>query len=299
MVQVLRQEEQLKAKEEKRLREQERKEAEEASQKEIEEWEKSLLSQAAPTRMENILQRKREIHLHSLKSYKPEIQNKLLMIKKKAKHKKHKSGKKSISKKAVTKKRKSITKPIVPEFQLICTNLDELRELIRKIENELKDIEHIKKKSGRWYHRKQAVKELHCTLIRLLNELLPWEPKLMKAFHRNRSRLKKDYDDFRRQPDHDKFTREQWTNEDSEINIVKEVSSTFTSESLEHTEFLKRDYMDTEDMKSPEMDLEEEEEEEEEEKKKKKKEKEKEKEKEKKKKKKKKKLHPGLPPDLE
>ncbi|XP_032069443.1 uncharacterized protein KIAA2026 homolog isoform X3 [Thamnophis elegans] len=201
------------------------------------------------------LQRKREIHLHSLKSYKPEIQNKLLMIKKKAKHKKHKSGKKSISKKAVTKKRKSITKPIVPEFQLICTNLDELRELIRKTENELKDIEHIKKKSGRWYHRKQAVKELHCTLIRLLNELLPWEPKLMKAFHRNRSRLKKDYDDFRRQPDHDKFIREQWTNEDSEINIVKEISSTFTSETSEHTEFFKRDYMDMEDMNSPEMDL--------------------------------------------
>ena len=40
------------------------------------------------------LQRKRE-SLHSLafKSYKPEIQNKLLIIKKKAKHKKHKSGK--------------------------------------------------------------------------------------------------------------------------------------------------------------------------------------------------------------
>ncbi|XP_058022240.1 uncharacterized protein KIAA2026 homolog isoform X3 [Ahaetulla prasina] len=201
------------------------------------------------------LQRKREIHLHSLKSYKPEIQNKLLMIKKKAKHKKHKSGKKSISKKAVTKKRKSITKPIVPEFQLICTNLDELRELIRKTENELKDIEHIKKKSGRGYHRKQAVKELHCTLIRLLNELLPWEPKLIKAFHRNRSRLKKDYDDFRRQPDHDKFIREQWINEDSEINIVKEISSTFTNETSEHTEFFKRDYIDTEDMNSPEMDL--------------------------------------------
>ncbi|XP_007428184.1 uncharacterized protein KIAA2026 homolog isoform X1 [Python bivittatus] len=200
------------------------------------------------------LQRKRELHLHSLKSYKPEIQNKLLMMKKKAKHKKHKSGKKSISKKAVTKKRKSITKPIVPEFQLICTNLDELRELIRKIENELKDIENIKKKSGRWYHRKQAVKELHCTLIRLLNELLPWEPKLMKAFQRNRSRLKKDYDDFRRQPDHDKFTREQWTNEESEINTVKEVSSALTSESSEHTEFLKKDYIDMEDTKSPEMD---------------------------------------------
>ncbi|XP_060093351.1 uncharacterized protein KIAA2026 homolog isoform X2 [Heteronotia binoei] len=201
------------------------------------------------------LQRKREIHLHSLKSYKPEIQNKLLMMKKKVKHKKHKSGKKSLSKKAITKKRKSVTKPAVPEFQLICTNLDELRDLIRKIENELKDVENIKKKTGRWYHRKQAVKELHCTLIRLLNELLPWEPKLMKAFQRNRSRLKKDYDDFRRQPDYEKFTREQWTNEDCEINSGKEISSTLTSESSEHSEFLKSDYTDAEDMKLSDADL--------------------------------------------
>ncbi|KAL8203182.1 UNVERIFIED_CONTAM: hypothetical protein K2H54_044193 [Gekko kuhli] len=214
-------------------------------------------------------------------------------------------GKKSISKKAITKKRKSVMKPAVPEFQLICTNLDELRDLIRKIENELKDVENIKKKSlklsltsvaftnanpeltiivlalitnststskppsfltlkpyyqrewqkGRWYHRKQAVKELHCTLIRLLNELLPWEPKLMKAFQRNRSRLKKDFDDFRRQPDYDKFTREHWTNEDSEVNSGKEISSTLTSESSEHSEFLKSDYTDAEDMKLSEMDL--------------------------------------------
>ncbi|PNJ81594.1 KIAA2026 isoform 5, partial [Pongo abelii] len=77
-----------------------------------------------------------------------EIQNKLLIIKKKAKHKKHKSGKKSVSKKAITKKRKTVTKsPTVPEFQLICTNLDELRELITKIENELKDLENSRKKS--------------------------------------------------------------------------------------------------------------------------------------------------------
>lgn len=62
-------------------------------------------------------------------------------------------------------------------------------------------------------------------------------------FHQ-RSRLKKDYDDFRRQPDHDKFIREQWTNEDSEINIVKEISNTFTSETSEHPEFFKGDYMD-------------------------------------------------------
>ncbi|XP_066473688.1 uncharacterized bromodomain-containing protein 10 isoform X2 [Tiliqua scincoides] len=201
------------------------------------------------------LQRKREIHLHSLKSYKPEIQNKLFMMKKKAKHKKHKSGKKSISKKAISKKRKSVTKPAVPEFQLICTNLDELRELIRKIENELKDVENIKKKSGRWYHRKQAVKELHCTLIRLLNELLPWEPKLMRAFQRNRSRLKKDYDDFKKQPDHDKFTREQWTNEDSEISTGKDVSSALTSGSSEHADILKRDYTDADDMRLSEMDI--------------------------------------------
>lgn len=39
------------------------------------------------------LQRRREIHLHPFKSYKSEIQSKLFIIKKKAKHKKHKSGK--------------------------------------------------------------------------------------------------------------------------------------------------------------------------------------------------------------
>lgn len=30
------------------------------------------------------------------------------------------------------------------------------------------------------------MKELHSTLIRLLNELSPWEPKLVRAFQRNR-----------------------------------------------------------------------------------------------------------------
>ncbi|XP_074923469.1 putative bromodomain-containing protein 10 isoform X3 [Chelonoidis abingdonii] len=228
-------------------------------------------------------QRKREIHPHPFKTYKPEIQNKFFIIKKKEKHKKHKSGKKSISKKAITKKRKAVTKPSVPEFQLICTNLDELRELITKIENELKDLENIRKKSleecdlyisdvpssgldlgpsfqhpekvnisGRWYHRKQAVKELHCTLVRLLNELLPWEPKLMKAFQRNRSRLKKDYDDFRRQPDHDKFTRELWSNEEGEVDNGKESFSAVTSkssEAAEHLEILQKDHSEFDEMK--------------------------------------------------
>ncbi|KAM6170468.1 putative bromodomain-containing protein 10 [Rhynchocyon petersi] len=206
------------------------------------------------------LQRKREgLHSLTFKSYKPEIQNKLLIIKKKAKHKKHKSGKKSISKKAITKKRKTVSKSsAVPEFQLICTNLDELRELITKIENELKDLENSRKKSSRWYHRRQAVKELHSTLIRLLNELLPWEPKLMKAFQRNRSRLKRDYDDFRRQPDHEKFTRELWTSEEGEGDPGKDspqVEVNKSVESLEPLDTLEKDHLDVDDMKLSEIDF--------------------------------------------
>ncbi|XP_074877801.1 putative bromodomain-containing protein 10 isoform X2 [Buteo buteo] len=289
---------------------------------------KDILNENLQRKLDD-LQRKREVHLHPFKSYKSEIQNKLFTIKKKAKHKKHKSGKKSISKKAITKKRKGVTKSTIPEFQLICTNLDELRELIRKIENELKDLEDIKKKSetileyvkgipspelgstggcneraelylmskaaadhqlplcvtslenarlvmshipqnpaaewsrpikgkGRWYHRRQAVKELHGTLIRLLNELLPWEPKLMKAFQRNRSRLKKDYDDFKRHPDHDKFTRELWSNDESEVDSGKDsfaVVCSKSSEPVEHAEVPQKDHPDNGEMKLLEMNL--------------------------------------------
>ncbi|XP_062455742.1 uncharacterized protein KIAA2026 homolog [Rhea pennata] len=218
---------------------------------------KDILNENLQRKLDD-LQRKREIHLHSFKSFKSELQSKLFIIKKKAKHKKHKSGKKSLSKKAITKKRKAVTKATIPEFQLICTNLDELRDLITKIENELKDLEDIKKKSGRWYHRKQAVKELHGTLIRLLNELLPWEPKLMKAFQRNRSRLKKDYDDFKRHPELDKFTRELWSNDESEADSGKDsfaVVSSKYSESTEHVEIPPTDHSDSEEMKLLEMNL--------------------------------------------
>ncbi|XP_005155163.2 uncharacterized bromodomain-containing protein 10 [Melopsittacus undulatus] len=218
---------------------------------------KDILNENLQRKLDD-LQKKREIHLHPFKSYKTEIQNKLFIIKKKAKHKKHKSGKKSVSKKAITKKRKGVTKSTIPEFQLICTNLDELRELITKIENELRDLEDIKKKSGRWYHRKQAVKELHGTLIRLLNELLPWEPKLMKAFQRNRSRLKKDYDDFKRHPDHDKFNRELWSNDESEVDSGKDLFAVVcgkSSESAEHVEVSKKDHPDNDEMKLLEMNL--------------------------------------------
>uniref|UniRef100_U3K7R1 Bromodomain containing 10 n=1 Tax=Ficedula albicollis TaxID=59894 RepID=U3K7R1_FICAL len=189
---------------------------------------KDILNENLQKKLDDF-QRKREIHLHPFKSYKSEIQNKLFIIKKKAKHKKHKSGN-------------------------VCIHL----ELITKIENELKDLEDIKKKSGRWYHRKQAVKELHGTLLRLLNELLPWEPKLIKAFQRNRSRLKKDYDDFKRHPDHDKFTRELWSNDESEVDSGKESVAVVcgkSSESAEHVEVPKKDQSDNDEMKLLEMNL--------------------------------------------
>ncbi|XP_074877804.1 putative bromodomain-containing protein 10 isoform X4 [Buteo buteo] len=188
---------------------------------------KDILNENLQRKLDD-LQRKREVHLHPFKSYKSEIQNKLFTIKKKAKHKKHKSGKKSISKKAITKKRKGVTKSTIPEFQ------------------------------GRWYHRRQAVKELHGTLIRLLNELLPWEPKLMKAFQRNRSRLKKDYDDFKRHPDHDKFTRELWSNDESEVDSGKDsfaVVCSKSSEPVEHAEVPQKDHPDNGEMKLLEMNL--------------------------------------------
>lgn len=111
---------------------------------------------------------------------------------------------------------------------------------------------------GKWYHRRQAVKELHSTLIRLLNELLPWEPKLMKAFQRNRSRLKRDYDDFRRQPDHDKFTRELWTTEEGEGDPGKESPKVEFSKSIDSTEsldILEKDHFDSDDMKLSEIDF--------------------------------------------
>lgn len=162
---------------------------------------KDLLAENTQGRYENLQ--------NTFKSFKTEMHNKLLLNKKRAKHKKHKSGKKTVPTNMVVKKKKSaVASSATPEFQLVCTNLDDLRELIKKIDGELKTLENNKKKSGKWHLRRQAVKELHGTLTRLLNELLPWEPKLLKAFQKNRTRLRKDYDDFRRLPESDNFTRE-------------------------------------------------------------------------------------------
>ncbi|XP_063770064.1 uncharacterized protein KIAA2026 homolog isoform X2 [Pseudophryne corroboree] len=168
---------------------------------------------------ENIQGKCESVQAHTFKSFKTEIHNKLFLNKKRAKHKKHKSGKKAVSKKTIVKKKKiAASSPTAPEFQLVCTNLDELRELIKKIDGEFKSLENNKKKSVKWHTRRQGVKELHSTLTRLLNELLPWEPKLLKAFQRNRARLRKDYDDFQSLTDSENLTRESCSREDSVAN---------------------------------------------------------------------------------
>lgn len=63
-----------------------------------------------------------------------------------------------------------------------------------------------------------------------------------------RSRLKKDYDDFRRQPDHDKFTRELWTTEEGEGDPGKESPKVEISKSIDSTELLdilEKDHFDS------------------------------------------------------
>ncbi|XP_041104489.1 uncharacterized protein KIAA2026-like [Polyodon spathula] len=187
----------------------------------------------------------------------PDLQQ--TIVAKAAKHKKHKSGKKSESKKTTVKKRKTCLQlPFEPGFQLVCTNVEELRALIRKTEGELKEIENMRKKSGRWYFKRQSVKELHCTLVRLLNELLPWEPKLIKAFQRNRARLKKDFDDFKRHPDHNNFVREVWTEEEGGGDLGKDSSSTETNrptDGAEKQEVLKQELTGMEDSRQQGLEL--------------------------------------------
>ncbi|XP_050842512.1 uncharacterized protein KIAA2026 homolog isoform X1 [Serinus canaria] len=138
---------------------------------------KDILNENLQRKLDD-LQRKREIHLHPFKSFKSEIQSKLFLIKKKAKHKKHKSG-----------------KMVPPEAS---------------------------------------------------SKGIAW------------SRLKKDYDDFKRHPDHDKFTRELWSNDESEVDSGKESFAVVcgkSSESAEHIEVPKKYHSDNDDMKLLEMNL--------------------------------------------
>ncbi|KAG9486723.1 hypothetical protein GDO78_006872 [Eleutherodactylus coqui] len=165
---------------------------------------------------ENVQGKCENLQTHTFKAFKSEIHSKLYLNKKQAKHKKHRSGNKPVSKKMVIKKRK--ISAASPDFQLVCTNLHELRELIKKIAGELKCMENNKKKSGKRHFRRQGVKELHSTLTRLLNELLPWEPKLLKAFQKNRTRLRKDYDDFLKLTNSENLTRESNNRGECEAN---------------------------------------------------------------------------------
>ncbi|KAM4634967.1 putative bromodomain-containing protein 10 [Polymixia lowei] len=154
---------------------------------------------------------------------KPTIRRAASAIKRKDKRKKHKAGKKVESSKKIKGEPE-----VEPSFKLVCTSLEELRDLISKTEDELDELESTKKRSGRWYFRREAVKDLHITLIRLLNELSPWEPKLVKAYQRNRLRLKKEFDDFKKHPDYNYFVREECvssSSDDEDGSEGKEVCS--------------------------------------------------------------------------
>ncbi|XP_068609271.1 uncharacterized bromodomain-containing protein 10 [Brachionichthys hirsutus] len=182
------------------------------------------------------------MRLSASEATKSAVQKVAKAIKRKDGQKKHKAGKTLESSKNCEDET-----PFEPSFMLVCTSLEELRRLISTTEDELDDLESTKKRlvglhhgSGRWYYRREAVKDLHSTLIRLLNELLPWEPKLVKAFQRNRLRLKKEFDDFKKHPEYNNFVREQCItssssdddddddddeDEDEEIGLGKEMCS--------------------------------------------------------------------------
>ncbi|KAL0150304.1 hypothetical protein M9458_054412 [Cirrhinus mrigala] len=145
---------------------------------------------------------------------KSSVQRAAKNLKKKDKRKRHRLGRRFDGKAMLVRRPSgSAPPPAEPTFQLVCSSLDDLRVLISKTEDQLDELDG-KKRSGRWPHKRAAVKELHITLIRLLNELLPWEPKLLKAFQRNRARLKKECDEFRKHPEYENFIREQMDTED-------------------------------------------------------------------------------------
>ncbi|XP_077593778.1 putative bromodomain-containing protein 10 [Stigmatopora nigra] len=143
-------------------------------------------------------------HQENFQAAESEVHGIATNIQRTNKRKKHKEREK------VDSAKKSKADPTIePSFKLVCSSLQDLRDLISKTEDELDDLESTKKKLDRWYLRKEAVKDLHSTLIRLLNELSPWEPKLLKAYHRNRLRLKKEFDDFKKHTEYSNFVREE------------------------------------------------------------------------------------------
>ncbi|KAM8827742.1 putative bromodomain-containing protein 10 isoform 1-T4 [Spinachia spinachia] len=166
----------------------------------------------------NPLHHVEEIRSSSAETTKSAVQRVTRTLKRKDKKKNHKTGRNLESSKAMKDDETSVE----PSFKLVCTSLEDLRKLINKTEDELNELESIKKRLGRWYYRKEAVKDLHSTLIRLLNELSPWEPKLVKAYQRNRLRLKKEYDDFKKQPEYNNFVREESISSSSSSDVEDE-----------------------------------------------------------------------------
>ncbi|GCB71989.1 hypothetical protein scyTo_0008993 [Scyliorhinus torazame] len=211
---------------------------------------KDAMNKISPFRPDMVCQ-------NPIKIRKPGIQKKSLLIKKKTKHKKHKSAKKPDSEKADEKKKKLISPPLptAPQFQLICTSLDELRELIARMEGELKELENNKKKSEKWFFRRQALKDLHGTLGRLLNELLPWEQKLIKAFQRNRARMKKDFDDFKKQPDNDVFLRDILPSDEMDGEFIKDITEAGSSDFADHQEIAKKECSDIDEVMQPDLEI--------------------------------------------
>ncbi|XP_067278915.1 uncharacterized bromodomain-containing protein 10-like [Pseudorasbora parva] len=155
-------------------------------------------------------------------------------MKKKDKRKRWKLGNRIDGKMMERRAAGSALLPEGPSFQLICSSLDDLRVLIRKTEDQLKELNGGKPRSERRPNKRAVVKELHITLIRLLNELLPWEPKLAKAFQRNRARLKKECDDFKKHPEYENFIREPMDSTDSGEVVCSDGSlSTETTRELD------------------------------------------------------------------
>ncbi|XP_048021657.1 uncharacterized protein KIAA2026-like isoform X2 [Megalobrama amblycephala] len=169
---------------------------------------------------------------------KSSLQRAATAMKRKDKRKRRRLGNRFDGKMSVRRPAGSALLPAGPSFQLICSSLDDLRVLISKTEDQLDQLDDGgKKRSGRRPHKRAAVKELHITLIRLLKELLPWEPKLVKAFQRNRARLKKECDDFKKHPEYDNFIREQMDTTDTGEVVCKDGSlSAETARELEDGE---------------------------------------------------------------
>ncbi|XP_077441565.1 putative bromodomain-containing protein 10 [Vanacampus margaritifer] len=157
--------------------------------------------------------------VESVEAAESEIQGITTTIQRKHKMKKQKEGKRVESTKQIKDE-----PSVEPPFKLVCTSLQELRVLISKTEDELDHLESTKNKLDRWYLRKEAVKDLHSTLIRLLNELSPWEPKLVKAYQRNRLRLKKEFDDFKKHPEYNNFVREECLTSSSSSSDDEDIS---------------------------------------------------------------------------